>query len=265
MRTRCPGLDRQVNETVPALLLFPAGLIFGSFVTVVAHRVPLGMSIVGGRSRCPRCGNQIAAYDNIPLISWLLLRGRSRCCERPISGRYPATELALGALFAATALVLWEEPYRLALGLVLVSVLLAVTVTDLERRIIPNAILGFAGAIGVCVIAVAAPSELAERAISAVAGGGFLLAAAVAYPRGMGMGDVKLAAVMGLYLGRAVAPALLVALAAGASYGLVLIARDGAAARKRAIPFGPFLALGGLVGLLVGPEILDWYLDSFVR
>jgi leader peptidase (prepilin peptidase)/N-methyltransferase len=99
--------------------------------------------------------------------------------------------------------------------------------------------------------------------LAAAAGGGFLLAAAVVYPRGMGMGDVKLAAVMGLYLGRAVAPALLVALAAGASYGLVLIARDGAAARKRAIPFGPFLALGGVVGLLAGEPLVDAYLGAF--
>src|SRR5918996_1400001 len=121
-----------------AILLFPAGLIFGSFVTVVAHRVPRGESVVGGRSHCPNCGAQIAAYDNVPVISWLVLRGRARCCGARISPRYPLTELASGILFAATALVFADDPAELALGLVFVTMLVAVTLTDLERRIIPN-------------------------------------------------------------------------------------------------------------------------------
>ena len=242
---------------------FLGGLLAGSFVTIVAHRVPRGESIVGPRSRCPRCGAQIAAYDNVPVVSWLLLRGRARCCGASISRRYPLAELGLGAAYAATVVVLWDEPAEVALGLVFVTMLMAVTLTDLERRIIPNRIL-LAGAVaGAAIAAVADPGGLPERAIAATAAGGALFTAALAYPRGMGLGDVKLAATMGIFLGRNVAPAILVALLAGTLVGLAIIAREGAAARKRAIPFGPFLALGGLVGLLLGDQLVDWYLGAF--
>src|SRR6478752_9963733 len=116
------------------VVAFLGGLIAGSFVTVVAHRVPRGESIVGPRSRCPACGAQIAAYDNVPVVSWLMLRGRARCCGTAISPRYPLTELGLGALYAATVLVLWGDGGEVALGLVFVTMLMAVTLTDLERR-----------------------------------------------------------------------------------------------------------------------------------
>ena len=246
-----------------AAFAFLGGLIAGSFVTVVAHRVPRGESIVGPRSRCPGCGARIAAYDNVPVFSWALLRGRARCCGEPISARYPLTELGLGALYAATALVLWDEPWEVALGLVFVTVLTVVTLTDLEQRIIPNKILIVAATLAVAIAAVGDAGSLPERAVAAAAAGGLLFAAALAYPRGMGLGDVKLAAVMGLFLGRNVAPALLVALLAGSLAGLALIARRGAGARKRAIPFGPFLALGGIVGLLAGDQLVSWYLGTF--
>lgn len=252
-----------MDQAATTIFLFLFGLLIGSFLTVVAHRVPRGESVVGGRSHCPSCGAQIAAYDNVPVISWLLLRGRARCCGAPISPRYPLTELAAGALFAAVALVFWDDAGQIALGLAFVTMLLGVTLTDLERRIIPNKIL-LAGTIaGAAVIAISDPGSFPERAIGLVAAGGLLLAVALAYPRGMGMGDVKLAAVMGLYLGRSVGPALLIAFAAGSLVGLAMIARHGAAARKQAVPFGPFLALGGVVGLLVGDQIVDWYLSSF--
>ena len=246
-----------------AAIAFLGGLMAGSFVTVVAHRVPRGESIVGPRSRCPGCGAQIAAYDNVPVFSWLLLRGRARCCGTAISARYPLTELALGVLYAATVLVLWDDPAELALGLVFVTTLVAITLTDLERRLIPNRILIVAAVLGVAIAAATDPSSLPERAAAALAAGGLLFVAALAYPRGMGLGDVKLAAVMGLFLGRNVAAALLVALLSGSVVGLAMIARHGAAARKRAIPFGPFLALGGVVGLLAGDPLVDWYLSTF--
>ena len=252
-----------MDETATAIFLFLAGLLIGSFVTVVAHRVPRGESVIGGRSHCPACDAQIAAYDNVPVASWLLLRGRARCCGAPISSRYPLTELAVGALYAMTALVLGDDPAQLALGLVFTTMLVAVTLTDLERRIIPNKILLVAAILAVTIAAATDPDSLPERVIAAAAAGGLLLAAAVAYPRGMGLGDVKLAATMGLFLGREVAPAILVALLAGSLVGLAVMARYGAAARKRAIPFGPFLALGGVVGLLAGEELIDWYLGAF--
>jgi leader peptidase (prepilin peptidase)/N-methyltransferase len=248
----------------PALALaFFGGLLIGSFVTVVGYRVPRGESIVAGRSRCTTCGAQIAAYDNIPILSWVVLLGRSRCCGDRISARYPLTELGLALLYLTTVAVLWPDATEVALGLAFVTALLAVTLTDLDRRVIPNKVLLAAAGAGLAIVAAGDPSSLPERAIAAVAAGGGLFLVALAYPRGMGLGDVKLAAVMGLFLGRNVAPAILVALLAGSLVGVTLIAREGAAARKRAIPFGPFLAIGGVVALLVGDQLVGWYLSAF--
>jgi leader peptidase (prepilin peptidase) / N-methyltransferase len=247
-----------------AILAFPAGMILGSFATVVAHRVPRGESIVTGRSRCPGCGATVAAYDNIPVLSWLVLRGRCRRCGVRISVRYPLTELAMAALFAATVLILGTDDVgELAFGLVLCALLVTVTLTDLERRVIPNAVLAAGALIGLGIAVLTDPASLPERGLAAAGAGGLLLLVALAYPRGMGMGDVKLVAVMGLYLGHAVAPALLIGFGAGALVGLVMIARGGAAARKQALPFGPFLALGGIAGLWFGDAIVDWYLSTF--
>ena len=248
---------------VAAVMAFLGGLLAGSFITVVAHRVPRGEGVTAGRSHCPECGAQIAAYDNVPVLSWVVLRGRSRCCGTRISARYPLTELTTALLYAATVLVLWDDATEIALGLVFVTMRVAVTLTDLERRIIPNKILLVAAVLGVAIAAVGDPGSLPERAIAAAAAGGLFFLAALAYPRGMGLGDVKLAATMGLFLGRDVAPAILVALLAGSLVGLAMIAREGAGARKRAIPFGPFLAFGGVVGLLLGGELIDLYTSTF--
>jgi leader peptidase (prepilin peptidase)/N-methyltransferase len=248
-----------------AAALFPFGLVLGSFVTVVAHRIPRGQPFATGRSRCPGCGTQIAAYDNVPVLSWLLLRGHCRACHEPIPARYPLTELGLGALFAGTVLALGTgDAGQLAMGLVLCFVLVAITLTDLDRRVIPNKILAAAALSGLALAAATEPSGLPERLIAAAAAGGFLLAIAFAHPQGMGMGDVKLAAVMGLYLGSAVAPAMLVAFATGGLAGVAIMARSGASARKQAVPFGPFLALGGIAGLWFGDAIVSWYLTTFM-
>ncbi len=241
-------------------IAFLAGLAAGSFATAVAHRVPRGISIAFARSQCPACGARILARDNVPVFSWLLLRGRARCCGARISPRYPLTELAVGLLFAATVLVYRHDAAEAAIGLVFVTVLAIVTLTDLEQRIIPNKVL-LAGAVLCLAIAVPTdPGGVPERLIAAAAAGGILFLIALAYPAGMGLGDVKLVATMGLFLGRAVAPAILVALLAGSLVGLALIARHGSKARKMAIPFGPFLALGGVVGLLAGVQLVDLYL-----
>ena len=143
--------------------------------------------------------------------------------------------------------------------------LVTVTLTDLERRVIPNLVLVIGAIAGVAISAATDPGSLAERAAAAALAGGALLGIALAYPRGMGMGDVKLAAVLGIYLGRAVAPAMLIAFAAGGVYGLWLMARHGGEARRRAIPFGPFLALGGVIGLWYGDAIVAWYLHSVLH
>jgi leader peptidase (prepilin peptidase)/N-methyltransferase len=249
---------------VTAILAVPAGLLFGSFATVVAHRLPRNESFVAGRSRCPHCGAMIAAYDNIPIVSWLLLRGRCRHCDAAIPARYPLTELGMAVLFAATVVILGTgDTTELALGLVFCALLVVITLTDLERRVIPNTALAAGAILAVALAAVGDPSSLPDRAIAAAAAGGGLFLVALAYPRGMGMGDVKLAAVMGLYLGRSVAPALLIGFATGALVGLALIARNGASARKQAVPFGPLLALGGVVALWYGNALVDWYVATF--
>lgn len=242
------------------LIAFLAGLAIGSFATAVAHRVPRGVSIAFVRSQCPSCGAQIAAYDNLPVLSWVLLRGRARCCGTRISPRYPLTELAVGLLFVATVLVYRHDAAEAVIGLVFVTMLAIVTLTDLEQRIIPNKVL-LAGAV-LC-LAIAAPTDpsgLPERFVAAAAGGGILFLVVLAYPAGMGLGDVKLVATMGLFLGRALAPAVLVALLTASVVGVAMIARYGSQARKMAIPFGPFLALGGIIGLLVGDQLIDLYL-----
>ena len=248
-----------------ASLAFVGGLMTGSFIGVVAHRVPRGGSVVGGLSMCDSCGVQIAAYDNVPVLSWLMLRGRCRDCGARIPVRYLLVELALGAAFAATAVVFHDDPGALALGLVFVAMLAAITLTDLERRLIPNRIL-IAGAVaGLAIVAATDPSSLPERGIAAFAAGGLLLLIAFAYPRGMGMGDVKLAFVMGLFLGSAVSVALAVAVIAGSVVGIGVMVQEGSAARKQAVPFGPFLALGGVVALLAGDQLVNAYLNAFVR
>jgi leader peptidase (prepilin peptidase)/N-methyltransferase len=241
------------------------GLLIGSFAGVIAHRLPIGESFVTGRSRCDSCGEPVAAYDNIPVVSWLLLRGRCRHCGASIPARYPLIEAGLGAAFAAIYLVLEDQgAAEVALGLVFATTLAIVTLTDLEDRIIPNTVLIAATVVGLAIVAAFLTDQLVERLIAAAAAGGGLLLVALAYPRGMGMGDVKLAGVMGLYLGAAVAPALLIGFLTGSVLGIALIARHGAEARKQAVPFGPFLALGGLIGLLAGDEIVDWYTNTFI-
>ena len=239
------------------------GLVTGSFLSVVAHRVPRGESIVTPRSHCPACGTQLRNRDNIPLLGYLAQRGRCRHCGERIPPTYPLLEAGLAAAFVGCLLAFEGDAAEIALGAVFAATLFAVTVTDLEHRLIPNKILIASAVIGIAIAAPTDPDGLGERAIAALAASGFLFVVALAYKGGMGMGDVKLAAVMGLYLGRAVAPAMLIGFAAGALYGLALIARHGSQARKRKVPFGPFLALGGLVGLFAGDEIVDWYVDTF--
>lgn len=240
------------------------GAVAGSFVSVVAHRIPRGESIIAPRSRCPGCGTQVGALDNVPLLSYVALRGRCRHCERRIPLTYPLVELALASSFVGILLRFPGDGVQIALAAVFVSTLAAITLTDLERRIIPNKILLLSAVVGIGIVVLGEPDSIAERAIAAAAAFTLLLVVALAYPRGMGMGDVKLAGLIGLYLGRAAAPALLIGFAAGAIYGVVLIARHGPEARKRAVAFGPFLALGALVGVFAGEEMVDWYVETFL-
>jgi leader peptidase (prepilin peptidase)/N-methyltransferase len=249
---------------VLAIPLFIAGAILGSFATALAHRLPRGENWVSERSRCPECGAQIRARDNVPILSWLALRGRCRDCGAPISARYPLAELTLGALFAATYVILGDDEWwYLVGGLVLCLVLVVITLTDLDQRIIPNKVVLAGSVAAVVLVAIGDPDSLVEHVLSAAIAGGLMFLIALAYPRGMGMGDAKLVGMIGLFIGRAVAPAALIGFALGAVVGIVMIARRGSAARKQAIPFGPFLAVGGVIGLWFGDDMVQWYLDEF--
>lgn len=241
------------------------GLLLGSFLNVVAYRLPKRISVVTGRSACPSCGEQVRAYDNVPVVSWLLLRGRCRHCDEPISAKYPVVEALTAALMAAVALVHADDTAQLVLGLVLVAFLVPLTLIDLEHRLLPNVLTGPAAVLAIVLgFALDAGGE-PERLIAGVAAATFLLVAALAKPGGMGMGDVKLAGVLGLFLGAPVAVAMLVAFVSGSLVGAVIMARKGVAAgRKTKVPFGPFLALGGVAGILVGAQVLDAYTSTFL-
>jgi leader peptidase (prepilin peptidase)/N-methyltransferase len=246
-----------------AVIAAVMGAIFGSFFNVVAYRLPRGESLSRPRSRCPRCETPIKPYDNIPVLSWLALRGRCRTCRAPISARYPLVEAGTGLLCALVVIAKGADEDAL-LDLALVLLLVPVTLIDLDHRIIPNSLM-LPGAVGaLALVLLVAPDDILEHLIAATAAGGFFLVAVLAYPRGMGMGDVKLAAVLGLFLGRAVAPALFVALVSGTLIGALIMARKGVReGRKTAVPFGPFLALGGVVALFAGDALVDWYLVTF--
>ena len=239
-------------------LIGALGALIGSFLNVVIHRVPLGESIVSPGSRCPECETDIAPWDNIPVISWLVLRGRCRHCGAPISPRYPAVELLTAVAFAGVAAARGVDD-DLVLQLPLVAVLIAVAGIDLEHRIVPNKILVPAAVYGIAAGAIVMTDDLPELLIAGAGAFTAMLLIALAYPRGMGMGDVKLAGVMGLYLGLSVIPALFIGFLSGTVVGVAMIAREGSQARKKGVPFAPFLALGGLVALLVGPELISLY------
>src|SRR5438128_4033829 len=241
-----------------AALVAPFGLVIGSFLNVVAYRVPLKKSIAFPGSYCPACETPVKAYDNVPVLSWLVLRGRCRACGDRISPRYPAVELLTALAFIAVVLVNGVNA-RLALELPFAAMLIAVSEIDLEHRIIPNRILAPAAVWGLAAGAVVRTDHLPELLIAGAGAFGFLLLAALIQPKGMGMGDVKLAGVMGLYLGASVLPAMLIGFLTGSIVGIAMFARYGVAARKMGVPFGPFLALGGFVALLAGPALIHLY------
>jgi leader peptidase (prepilin peptidase)/N-methyltransferase len=244
-----------------------AGLLFGSFVTVLVHRLPRKESVVGPRSRCPHCGTLIRAVDNVPLISYLVLRGRCRSCGEPISPEYPITELATALLFAGAG---WLIRPLIAAAIVapFLGVMLAVALIDLRWRIVPNRLTY--PALIVFLLAIVA-GHVTGGGVDAVRGllgvavyAGPLLLLALALPAGMGMGDVKLAALIGLVLGSLGLAYVAVAAFAGViggGLGAVLAMAAMGYGRKQQIPFGPFLAAGAVVAALAAPQIAGLYLS----
>ena len=234
------------------------GFIVGSFLNVVIHRVPLRQSIVWPASHCPRCGATIKPGDNVPLLSYLLLRGRCRYCGARISGRYPAVEALTGILFAAAAYE-FGPGYALLSALVLISALISLAATDLEHRLLPNAIVGPAALVGFALSVLASPERWWLNLLSAGAVAGGLLLLALLYPGGMGMGDVKMGGMLGAFLGPYAALAVFLGALCGALAGGLLMAA-GKMQRRSALPFGVFMAFGGVVALFVGPELWRFYL-----
>ena len=247
-------------ELAAAALAFLPGLAIGSFLNVVAARVPVNRSIVRPGSACPSCGTEIAWYDNIPVVSYLVLRGRCRSCGARIGITYPAVELATGLLVAGCVLRFGLSAYA-ALAAFFCIVLVALSATDLAHRVVPNRIVLPAAAIVLAARTALDPSP--EWALGALAAAGFLFLAVLAYPAGMGMGDVKLALLIGAMLGRLAAVGLLAGMLFALVPSLFLLARHGAAARKMRIPFAPFLALGAVVALFAGEALLEAYLSLF--
>ncbi|HEX5224038.1 MAG TPA: prepilin peptidase [Solirubrobacteraceae bacterium] len=242
-----------------------AGAIVGSFLNVVIYRLPRRESLVMPGSHCPACQAPVRPYDNVPIISWLLLRGRCRSCRATISPRYPLVE-ALTAALCVGAVLAHDTAVGVVLSLLTILVVVPVALIDLEHRIIPNRIT-LPGAVLALGLGLALdPGGEPTRLIAGAAAGGFLLLAALAYPGGMGMGDVKLAGLLGLTLGKAVAPALLIALLSGTLVGIAVMARTGAReGRKTAIPFGPFLALGAVVAAFAGNQLVGVYVNHFLH
>src|SRR6478672_11514616 len=245
-----------MDVALAAVSLVP-GLAVGSFLNVVAARVPTGRSIVHPGSACPSCGASLAWYDNIPLLSYVLLRGKCRHCQARISLRYPVVEATTAVLIAGCFLKFGWSADAL-IGSIFCAALVAVSATDLERRVIPNLVVLPAAAVVLVANTLVHPSV--EWVAAGLGAGAFLLLAALAYPAGMGMGDVKLALLLGFMLGRAVPVAMMIGFVAALVPSAVLLVRHGSAARKMRIPFGPFLALGAIVALFWGPSILDAYL-----
>jgi leader peptidase (prepilin peptidase)/N-methyltransferase len=263
-----------MNPIPAALLAGLLGLLAGSFANVVIHRVPRGESTVRPGSRCPACGEGIAARDNLPVVGWLLLRGRCRSCATAIPVRYPLVEAAMGVLWFLLTLRLvdaglgWAVPAYLALAFVCV----VLAVIDARTRLLPNRITypAFPVVLGLLVVASVGLGDLGRLArglLAAVAVGGFFLLLALISPRGMGLGDVKLAPTLGLALGwlswGAVAVGVFAGFLLGGVAGLAAIAVLGLT-RKSLLPFGPWLVTGALLGVLAGADVAAWYARSLI-
>ncbi|MEI6230290.1 MAG: prepilin peptidase [Actinomycetes bacterium] len=256
------GIDRMIVAGFCAFL----GLFVGSFLNVVIYRVPAGESVVKPRSRCPKCGTQITSVDNIPVLSWLILRGKCRSCGVHISARYPLIELGTAGLFGCVGF--WLGPaWDLPAFLYLAAIGIALTMIDLDTRRLPNAIVLPSYGVALALLGVAGVADdrlfdLGRACAGGVIAFGVYFLLALIYPAGMGFGDVKLAGVLGIYLGWVGWPSLAVGIFAafliGAVIGLALMAA-GRGGRKTAVPFGPFMVVGTFVGLWAGPAIVGLY------
>ena len=275
------GLPAYIIATAVGVL----GAIIGSFLNVVIHRVPREESIAFPASHCPSCDTAIRPYDNIPVISWAVLRGRCRACRVPISARYPAVELLTGVLFALTYLLHSGLTLSLPFDLAFVAAIVALVFIDAEHMLLPN-VITYPGAALALVARVAVPNlygvaslggeqtpawllSLVGAVLGALAGGGFLWLVGWLWERArgveaMGLGDVKMMFMVGAFLGWPLTLlTIFVGVLTGSLAGVAAMARRGERDMQMLLPFGIFLGLGSLVSLLFGTRIIDWYVGKF--
>lgn len=256
----------EMPQTVWLLYALLMGLCIGSFLNVVIYRLPLGQSLVSPGSRCPKCGYELRWFDNVPVLSWVTLAGKCRQCRAPISAQYPIVELVTGLLFVLVAWLTPVEPLLFS-RLILVAILVALFGIDLEHQILPNSIT-LPGILVGLMFSTIAPPGLKDALIGTVLGAAILYGIAAAYyavrrEEGLGMGDVKMLAMIGAFLGwKAVLVTLVLSSFSGAAIGVGLIAAQ-RGGMKLALPFGTFLALGALAAMLVGDPLIAWYAGFF--
>ena len=247
------------------LLIFVLGAVIGSFLNVCIFRVPAGESIVSPPSRCPACGTPLRYCDNVPIVSYLLLRGRCRACGSAISARYPAVEALTGLLFALLLYRFGPLP-AVVVYASFVAALIVISFIDLDHQIIPDAISLPGIVVGLLLSALGYGPPLIDSAVGVLVGGGLLWAVAIGYHaatgrEGMGGGDIKLLAMIGAFLGwQNTLVTLVLGSLGGALIGIGLILVRGDDSRVP-IPFGPFLAIGALCALFFGDPLLHWYLN----
>jgi len=234
------------------------GMVVGSFLNVVIHRLPSRESVISPGSHCPRCDHPIRWYHNIPVVGWLVLRGTCHDCGEPISWRYPAIEGLTGIIFVVAYLVYGVQA-RTLLVMVFLAGLVAITFIDLDHFIIPDRIVLPGAVVGLAASVALEPERWWVYVVAAFGGAGFLLILGLVWAGGMGMGDVKMALMMGAFLGASTIVALFVAFLVGGVGGAILLAAR-IKGRKDRLPFGPYLAFGSLIAVLAGPQMLDLYL-----
>ncbi len=248
-------------EAYMAMVALLAGMVVGSFLNVVIHRLPAGESLVAPGSHCPKCGHPVRWYHNVPVIGWLLLGGRCYDCGTRIPLRYPLIESLTGAGFLVAYLVFGVRP-ELIVAWGFLAALIAVAFIDLDHFIIPNRIVLPGAVIGVVASLALHPERWWEYLLAGLGAAGFLLIIALLWPGGMGAGDIKLALMMGFVLGRGVLVAMFLSFLVGGLVGIALLALK-LKGRKDRIPFGPYLALGAATGILAGQQLLDSYLSLY--
>ena len=248
-----------MNAAAAAFVLAPA-LALGSFLNVVVARVPARRSILRPPSSCGSCATEILWRDNVPVLSYVLLRGRCRHCDARISPLYPAVELVSAGLIVACFAVFGATAWA-GLAAAFCAVLVVLSAIDVQHRIVPNRIVVPSAVVALVAHTAIDPSP--AWAVWALIAAGGLFLVVLAYPKGLGMGDVKLALLLGAMLGASVTVALMIGLFAALIPSAVLVSRHGASARKMGVPLVPFLSLGAVVTLFFGDAILDAYLALF--